>query len=72
MHSRLARNEDACKSALLDTAMGMNLRTLDLLDPLQAAIEAGRQVYPTNIESHPGPEGYEVIARAIASRLSEG
>jgi hypothetical protein len=71
VHSRLARNEDVCRNALVDAAARLNVRILDVLEALEAAVEAGRQIYPTNIESHPTAEGYDVIARTIALHLNQ-
>jgi hypothetical protein len=68
-HGRLALSEEACRMALLRSAEQAAVQVVDLFGPLKAAVAQGRQVYPTNIESHPNPEGYDLIARTIAARI---
>jgi len=43
---------------------------IDVLDPLRRAV--GRQmIYPTNADSHPNRNGYEIIARTIGAQLND-
>jgi hypothetical protein len=68
-HAQLVRNEDDCRDALRRVAAESQIPVLDLLGPLEQAIAQGRQVYPTNIESHPAPDGYDIVARSVAGWL---
>jgi GDSL-like Lipase/Acylhydrolase family len=64
----LVANEDRLRAELLRRLTGRGIETVDLLDVLRAAPE---QPYYEDVDSHPNPAGYRVVAATIASRLAE-
>jgi len=63
----LAANEDRLKREWIADLTRQGISYIDVLDPLRRAV---RQPYPENLDGHPNPEGYAIIAREIATKIA--
>lgn len=69
VYERLVSMESRARSALIAECEGAGIQYVDALPPLAQAVRRGEQVYPTSMESHPTPKGYEVIALTAYEKL---
>jgi len=65
----LVANENRLRAELTATLVADGIEVLDLLDILR---QSPAQPYPEDTDGHPNPLGNQVIAEAVATRLSAG
>jgi hypothetical protein len=66
---RLIEAETAVHDQLLDFMNANQIPWFDTLPALQASINDNIITYPPSIDGHPTPDGYQVIANAVAQYL---
>jgi lysophospholipase L1-like esterase len=71
-YARFVREEERIAKGLTARMDRLQVRYLDLLPALEAALDEGAAIFPSNADGHFTPAGYARIAAAVAAAMDEG